>query len=554
MPHYRDVATRSDLGVGFLEAIAENFLGDGALPRHHLRRARERVPVVLHGVGLDLLGPDPLDRDHLRRLRTLADELDAPWVTDHLCWTGAGGRRSHDLLPAPRTSGLLRYAVERVRVVQDALERPFGVENLAAMFDTTWDALSEWDFFAEVVALSGCGVLLDVNNVFVAAHNQGTDPHAFFAAVPRERILYVHLAGHAPADGTPIVDTHDAPVRDEVWALYAQVWETHGPFPTLVEWDASIPSYDRCLAEVQRAARERGATPPRVEVDVRVGAARAWDDPVPEDDVATWQRGLMDLLHTPLVWTPPRVSADVDAYPVALVESVRDVAGLSPRVRLRTYHQQVWFRWLEALQGSFPTVAALTGLWAFNQLATAHLRRCPPVTLDLGRIGDGLLDTLVGTPWDAPIVREAVAVDRAFDALITTPPTPTWTPPTDPAVLMGVRLRLAPTFHRLDLRWPLPAHRDGWRVRTDEDAVDAPAPQPLTWLVGRTPDLSVGAVALDPVATTLLDALTHAPLGVAVAQVESTHADLSDLASRVQRTLAAGVRSGWWISYDMETA
>ena len=250
---------RAGCGVDFFEAIAENYLGPAALPRHHLRRAREVAPVVLHGVGLDLLGADPLDIGRLRALRALAEGLDAPCVTDHLCWTTSRGRRSHDLLPAPWTPAVVRYAVDRVRRVQDALGRPFGVENLAAMLATTDDVAREADVLAEIVERTGCGVLLDLNNLVVAARNLGGDPRALIDALRPGDVLYAHVAGQREPDRGPVVDTHDAPVREEVWALYAVAWARLGPFPTVLEWDADVPPLAACVEEVGAARRWRAA-------------------------------------------------------------------------------------------------------------------------------------------------------------------------------------------------------------------------------------------------------------------------------------------------------
>jgi uncharacterized protein (UPF0276 family) len=555
--HYPDLARRPS--VAFFEALAENYLGDAALPRHHLRRAREVAPIALHGVGLDLLGADPLDRDHLRRLRALADELDAVCVSDHLCWTARGGWRSHDLLPAPLTLGTLRWAIDRVSQVQDALQRPFGVENLAAMLGTTHDALEEADLLAALVEATGCGLILDVNNVYVAAHNQGLDADAFFAALEPASILYAHLAGHQRPAGGPIVDTHDAPVRDEVWALYASAWARLGPFPTLVEWDADIPPFARCLEEVQRAAAVRGPAPPprpapepAPEPAPRLPPLRA---PPPAELVA-WQDGLASLLRLPLVVSSAtaktqfptlistddpaqvRLAAPVTAWPADVVAAVRDAAGLDPTVRLRAYHEQVWFRWLTALQEDHPTLARLMGCWAFNQLAIAHLTAHPPRDPDLGALADGL--TLTGTAWDLPPLREALALDVARRRLLALPALPPWTP--DPARLAAQRLTLSPAARRLDLTWPVTTLRAApW---TDAPAA-LPAPAPTPWLLVRTPELALLELSLPPALADLLDLLAAHPLPQALAALEQRHASPT-LAEDVRAWLATGVRQGWW--------
>ena len=243
--------------LGYFEAISENFLSDAAVPRARLEAVRERYPVVLHGVGLNLLGDAPLDEAYLDALCRLADRVDAPFVTDHLCWTGAGGRSHHDLLPVPHVPELIGFAAERAAYVQRRLGRPFGLENLSSYVTFARSTLSEWDFYAGVVRAAGCWFMLDLNNVYVSSQNHGFDPDAYLAAIDFSRVLQVHLAGHSREPDGTLVDTHDHPVPDPVWSLYARAWRRGGPFPTLLEWDARIPPMPAVLAELARAAEVR---------------------------------------------------------------------------------------------------------------------------------------------------------------------------------------------------------------------------------------------------------------------------------------------------------
>lgn len=259
-PHLREaIDGRPD--VGYFEVISENFLGPAALPRRNLLRVRERYPVVLHGVGLNLLGHEPLDGAYLDALAALADAIDAPFVTDHLCWSGAHGRRYHDLLPAPYTEDLVAYAAARAAAVQTRLGRPFGLENLSSYAAFRASTMTEWEFYAEVVRRAGCWFMLDVNNVYVSSRNHGFDPLTYLRAIDYARVLQVHLAGHQTLDDGTLLDTHDRPVRDEVWALYAEAWRLGGPFPTLLERDDAMPPLPELLAELRRAetARRRPA-------------------------------------------------------------------------------------------------------------------------------------------------------------------------------------------------------------------------------------------------------------------------------------------------------
>jgi hypothetical protein len=243
--------------VGYFEIISENFLGDAHWPRVHLERVAARYPIVLHGVGLNLLGHAPLDEAYLDAVAALAERVDAPFVTDHLCWTGAHGVSHHDLLPTPYVDELVDFAAERARRVQAHIGRPFGLENLSSYVEFEQSTMTEWEFYTRVVDKAGCALMLDINNVFVSSQNHGFDPRRYLDAIDFTRVLQVHLAGHTREPDGTIVDTHDQPVCDEVWALYAEAYHRAGPFPTLLEWDARIPPMPELLRELARAREVR---------------------------------------------------------------------------------------------------------------------------------------------------------------------------------------------------------------------------------------------------------------------------------------------------------
>ncbi len=255
-PHYPHIFEHWP-EVGYFEIISENFLGTALPPRQKLDRIRARYPVVLHGVGLNLLGHGPLDDAYLDALCRLADHVDAPFVTDHLCWTGAHGINHHDLLPTPYRPELVEWVAERAHEVQRRLGRPFGLENLSSYVEFKSSTMTEWEFYSAVVRESGCWSLLDVNNIYVSSQNHGFDPDAYLAAVDFSRVLQVHMAGHTREPNGTIVDTHDHPVSNAVWALYARAWKLGGPFPTLLEWDARIPPMPEVLAELEKAKQVR---------------------------------------------------------------------------------------------------------------------------------------------------------------------------------------------------------------------------------------------------------------------------------------------------------
>lgn len=238
----------------WFEAISENFMDSGGRPRAIIRAVAERYPIVLHGVSLSIGSTDPLDRGYLASLKRLADEIRPAWVSDHLCWTGVNGHNSHDLLPMPLTEESLAHVVARVRQVQDILERPLILENPSAYVRFAQSTMEEPAFLRALADQTGCGLLLDVNNVYVSCFNAGTDPVAYLDAFPCDRVVQMHLAGHQDF-GTHLIDTHDRPVRREVWELFRIAWARTAGASTLLEWDDRIPDFDGCLAELRKAER-----------------------------------------------------------------------------------------------------------------------------------------------------------------------------------------------------------------------------------------------------------------------------------------------------------
>lgn len=249
--HYPDVLGGRPR-VDWFEAISENYMDTGGRPLAILESVRRDYPVALHGVGLSIGSVDPLNQLYLERLAGLARRIEAVLVTDHLCWTGVDGRSLFDLLPLPYTEEALAHVVERVRRVQDALGRRILLENPSTYIAYRASMIPEQEFLAAVAERADCGILLDVNNVFVSATNHGCDPRAYLDAIPVERVGQIHLAGYTDA-GAYLFDTHSAPVADAVWELYALAVRRFGVVSTLIEWDAEIPPMSRLCEEVDRA-------------------------------------------------------------------------------------------------------------------------------------------------------------------------------------------------------------------------------------------------------------------------------------------------------------
>lgn len=238
--------------VDWFEAISENYLDSHGRPRAMLELVAARFPLVLHGVSLSIGSDDPLDRDYLAKLKRLADDLLVAWVSDHVCWTGVLGKNTHDLLPLPLNEATLQHVVERIRIVQDLLERPLILENPSTYVTFHASTMPEAEFIARMADEADCGLLLDVNNVYVSSRNHGFDPVAYIQSIPAERVAQFHLAGHTDL-GTHVIDTHDAPVVDAVWDLYRLAISRMPQASTLLEWDAHIPPFPRLEAELDRA-------------------------------------------------------------------------------------------------------------------------------------------------------------------------------------------------------------------------------------------------------------------------------------------------------------
>jgi len=251
IPHYAYIFEHFP-EVDFFEIISENFMNAAGVPLYNLDRAAERYPIVLHGVCLSLGSSDALDFDYLRKLKALAKRVKAPWFSDHLCWTRFGGHHYHDLYPLPYTPEVVRYVAERARIVQDFMELPFGIENLSAVAEFTENRMPEWAFYRNVVEGAGCSMMLDVNNIYVSSRNHGFDPREYLRGLDLSKVLQMHLAGHEDR-GAYVLDTHDHPVRDEVWELFREAYAGCGGAATLVEWDDRIPPFPETHAEVLKA-------------------------------------------------------------------------------------------------------------------------------------------------------------------------------------------------------------------------------------------------------------------------------------------------------------
>jgi len=253
--HYREVITTRP-AVAWLEVHSENYFGEGGAPHYYLEQARRDYPLSLHGVGLSLGSADALNRTHLGKLKALIQRYEPGLISDHLSWSSVDGKYLNDLLPLPYLEETLRHVTERVMQTQEFLGREILIENPSSYLQYRHSDIGEAEFLAELSARSGCGILLDVNNLYVSASNHGYDAKAYLRAIPPARVREIHLAGHTVnryPEGEMLIDTHNARVCDAVWALYRDALAHVGPAPTLIEWDTDLPALSVLLDEAHRA-------------------------------------------------------------------------------------------------------------------------------------------------------------------------------------------------------------------------------------------------------------------------------------------------------------
>jgi hypothetical protein len=238
--------------IDWFEILTENYLVPGGKPLYYLDRVKEHYPIVMHGVSMSLGSTDPLDYAYLQQVKDLADRVQAKWISDHICWTGVHKTNLHDLLPLPYTEEAIRHVVGKIQKVQDFLGRQILIENVSSYLTYKHSEMTEWDFITQIAERADCFVLLDINNIYVSAFNHGFSAQTFLTSIPKHRVKQFHLAGHLNK-GDHIIDTHDAPVIDPVWALYAQALTHFGKISTMIERDDNIPALEVLIQELEQA-------------------------------------------------------------------------------------------------------------------------------------------------------------------------------------------------------------------------------------------------------------------------------------------------------------
>lgn len=257
--HYDDVINLKP-DVDWFEIITENYLIDGGKPLYFLDKVRENYPIVMHGVSLSIGSTDPLDWDYLKQVKTLAKRVEPAWISDHLCWTGVKGLNMHDLLPIPYTKEAISHIAARIREIQDFLGRQILIENVSSYLTYTESEMTEWEFISAIANEADCFILLDVNNIYVSSVNHEFNPLDYINAISPQHVVQIHLAGHSN-EGNYIIDTHDAPIIQPVWDLYAATIARFGQVSTIIERDDNIPPIEILLAELNQARIIMANTP-----------------------------------------------------------------------------------------------------------------------------------------------------------------------------------------------------------------------------------------------------------------------------------------------------
>ena len=386
-------ALAGGLDVDWIEVVSENFLGPGGRPLRTIERAREQLPVVLHGVSLGIASLDAPDPEYLAALRQLIEIVEPAWVSDHVCWATIEGKHSHALLPVPHTQASLAAIAERVARAQDALGRQLVLENVSTYASFVDDEMREWEFLTELCAQTDCRLLLDLNNIIVSCTNHGWDPAEYLAGIPGDRVWQLHLANHSDR-GHYKFDSHFGAVPDQVWALYREVLRRWGPISSLVEWDEETPEWDQLRAEQRKAAaiaRELCGTAADQRVTAELRPADCDLDALTRASEALGIEPLAD--SQALLWRaisfPTGAGDMLAAAPGTIRERVNATFAETPSFarieRLEVYANDYYWRLAGVLELHFPMVAWMLGHAAFHNLVTDYVLVRPAREFDLRR-------------------------------------------------------------------------------------------------------------------------------------------------------------------------
>lgn len=496
--HYQTIIDTKP-AIDWFEVISENYLDNDGKPRNMLAQIKEQYPIIMHGVSLSVGTTDPLDTDYLHKLKALADWIDPPWFSDHLCFTGIAHQNTHDLLPVPYTEDALAHITGRIKQVQDYMERPFIIENPSSYLEFKSSTMHEWEFITRMVEEADCGLLLDVNNVYVSAFNHGLDAKEYLDALPLERVNQIHLAGHLNK-GNHIIDTHDNHVIDEVWELYKYVIHKAGKeITTMVEWDANIPEFSVLQDEINKAktmaqdAANHNLEGSRFKAEVsRCSAAKTEYD----ESLTT--------LHTAIL------SGDNDAAnPTEWIPSKRN---FSPADQLNVYISGYRYRLFDMVDEDYPVLRHYLGKEKMNHLLESFIEATPSTSYTVSHFVLRLPEYIkqsncLGKQTEAAheIATAEAAMSELFDAKNTAPLTQADLSNITPETFLNQTLKLRPAAKLFTFHYNIDPYITAYH---EESPLDTLEQKPTHLLIYRD-DETVWRLPLSERERNLLQTLNH---------------------------------------------
>ncbi len=455
--HYNHILTEKPKADWF-EAITENFMDSGGRPLEILTQIRKNYPVALHGVSLSIGSADPLDKRYLERLKILVDRIDPFIVSDHLCWSGVEGESLHDLLPLPLTEEAADYVAERIQRLQDHLGRRFVIENVSTYVTYKHSTMPEWEFLAHVARRAGCGILLDLNNIYVNSKNHRFNPDSYIRHIPAELVAQFHLAGHTDM-GEFLFDTHSGEVVHPVWQLYEKALALYGQVSTLIEWDASIPEFSKLEAEAAKARSYYDKFDPgRYPKTHPVFSPKKYDGSITPDQ---WKALLNDQRRMKTMVRP-------NASELEAADFLNPQGTATGRERMHVYAGGYIARIHESLTETYESVKHVLGEAAFLALAEGYAAAHPSHSYNLSEAGRELAGYLQDTDWaqKLPFLPDLAELERriaeSFHAFSEKPFDPSFLAALDEDGLNSLRLRFQPHVKLAASDWPV---LDIWNAR-----------------------------------------------------------------------------------------
>lgn len=474
-PHYAHI-TKEWPQVDWFEAITENYMDSGGKPLSILEQIRAHYPVALHGVALSIGSVDPLNERYLQRLKTLAERIDPAIVSDHLCWSGAGGEQLHDLLPLPFTEESIAHVVTRVLKVQDFLKRSILLENVSTYVTYQHSVIPEWEFLSEVARRSGCGILLDLNNIYVNSKNHGFDPYTYLSNIQGEKIGQFHLAGHTDM-GTYLFDTHSTPVIEPVWDLYRHAIRQWGQISTLLEWDENIPDWPRLMEERTRAKTIYDFYEDR-EPEAQTSPSKTVSYSIPKSKTGISLEQVQRWMKSRIQTAGEKVQGDSFLNPQG---------GEPGEERVSVYAGGYSARIQDGLSDVYETVRLALGESAFLDLSQAYAERYPSHEYNLSLVGRHLPDLIQKFPDRTKPYLEDLArfewhIAESFHAFDDQPLDRSQLSKISPEAWESVRLHFQESVFLFASPWPV---LDLWKNRHNLKPDPKVEPKTQTILIGR---------------------------------------------------------------------